>query len=142
MRADMTPSVSYALPDAVAEERNFFGADLVVVGSEVAAEDRRDAEQLGEIGGHAHAGNSLREITLAEIEEEKPERRDVAVGLTLLFPTQEVEWGGFEPRKARQPLLLEHHETIGLSKRQGPEQHTVHDTEHRGRGADAQRQND
>ena len=128
------------LPEAVTEEDHLIPPGGVFIRSEAATEDRRDAEQLGQIGGHAQAGNSLRQITLAEVEEEIPERCDVAVGLTLLFPTQEVQWGGFEPREARQPLVLEHHETIGLSERQGPEQYAVHDAEHRSRGPNAQRQ--
>jgi hypothetical protein len=54
----------------VTEDGHLIPPGRVFIASEVATEDRRDAKQLGEIRAHAHARNSLRQITLAEIEEQ------------------------------------------------------------------------
>jgi hypothetical protein len=67
------------LPQGVTEKHDLIPPGRIFFDSEAATDQRRDAKQLEEVRGHAHAGNSLGQITLAQIEEEMPECRDVTV---------------------------------------------------------------
>jgi hypothetical protein len=56
---DVLGSPEVALPDAVANQRHFLGAGLVILGGEVAAHDRSDAEARQELLGRIGAGVPL-----------------------------------------------------------------------------------
>ena len=65
---DVRIAVKIALPDFVTEDRDLFGARLVVVGREIATDDRRDADDLEEIFRHVSAGVALRIVVIGNVD--------------------------------------------------------------------------
>src|SRR5713101_1248245 len=57
-----------ASPDFVAEDRDLFCARFVVFGGEIAAQDRRDSDDLEKIFGYVTAGIPLRVVFVSHVD--------------------------------------------------------------------------
>ena len=126
-----------ALPELRAHDRNGGRAGSVVVGNEVAAEDRRDAERVEEVCRHVTSGEPFRARASG------PDEDVVARGGKRFecalprAPVDEVR-PGHRHHVAVPVDFLHEHDPLGIGKRQRPQHDAVDHREDRRRGADAE----
>ena len=107
---------------------------------ESASRDRRDPEHVQQRGADAVADELLGLSRAAQIEAGESDRRELVERPHLLAPRHEIQHRCAEVRKVEPIVLLgDLDEAMGIGERQRPEQHRVHDGEHRRVRGDRQR---
>jgi hypothetical protein len=104
---------------------------------DIPPDDRHNAQSREKAGGHPNAHEVFGSSRSGEIEVMKCECGHTIKRLRSPFPILEVRIRNFELRNIP-PVLPEENETIGRWERQGRENHSLHDTEHRGVRSNAQ----
>ena len=131
-----------ALPEGVAQDRRPRSLPSALLGREVPAVEKGDAQGRKEVVGDPHAAQALRlpgagHGQAAVVEEGKVggERLEA---LTPFTPAVE----GVDPRravgKAAAEDVLDPHQPVGLAEGQGLQEHRVREAEHRGASTDTE----
>lgn len=130
-------------PVPVAEEQHRLRAKVIVCGEERAAVQRAYAEHVEEAGVHDARVDAVRLPLIEErerhavvLDQVVHQRRPLAIAVELRDRDADVRKAtGFR-------LMLDEHQLVAVGERQRLEQHTVQHGEHRGVGADAERENE
>jgi hypothetical protein len=134
-----------SLPEAVARDRDTAVKALaLLLGREAAAGDRRDRQRLRDPVGLEHDADALRHVAAEERHVAGTECDDAVEHVRAGAQRQDVPAGHVE----RADLTVgagngfaDANQAFGVRERQRPEQKVIHRAEHRGVGADAERQN-
>ena len=142
---DVRRGSEVALPDTVSDDRNLLGTRNIVLGGEVAAEHRLDAEGAQEVLGDVGAGVAPwhtvdRDVHRATTNVGGQQLEGLLSGPELL----EVHGGylAVDPEKGRARRVdeIDAHQPRSVWEREAPEHYTVHHAEHGGDSADAEGQ--
>ena len=133
---DSVVGAKLSLPQSVAQQDDFFAAGSVLVGSEISAAHRLDAQRGQERGGDARGADPLRLVATRQVvggisEEGRDMRERVAPCVQVI----KIPAGKLPP-----VLPFNKHQPFRISERQRAEQHRVEHVEHGGVRPDAQRQ--
>ncbi len=126
-------------PEAVVQDRDRGSADGLIVGAEIAAEQRPHAHQRKRVGAHFRAFVALGiAVAVGERRGDAVRQRHVLERCGLLAPVAKVGVRGtaaLRRGQIQQPVVVAY-------EREALEQHRVHDAEHTGVDADAHGQRD
>ncbi len=136
---DVGCAAKASLPQRVADDDDFCNARVIVVGIEHSTQLRAHAEQRKIRRAHEQDLDTLRFIDLGEVRIYRVDARDrfeelrsVAIVVQLRRGHADVVGPGCDE------VSRHSHETVGLRKRQGPEDDAIDDGKHRRVRADAQ----
>jgi hypothetical protein len=138
---DLRVGAKPSLPNSPTQHRDVTPAALVFLRNEPPTQQRRSRQHFEEPGGHHRSPNAFRTVSAGQVEAPIREESHVSKDLGLVSPPQVV---GISDRALLDVLGRvgqdRDHEFIGSMVGKRPKQHTVHYTEDRGVGADAQGQ--
>jgi hypothetical protein len=130
-----------ALPDAVAQQQHARPAGRVLLGPNLPAQNRLDAEHREHVGGDRRAVEPFRLVAVGERQAAAGHGRHLGEHAGALLPVLQIAIRHIPAVDAVDLVRrIQPDQRVGVAKRQRPDRHRVDDAEDRAVDADAERQ--